>query len=135
VLVSCPSHYLSAITPVNGKEKAYHELFCSDDENMCGLDCYPCIDHGERSLDMIERFIKDREAAWTAKKVTQGRVNNRKGKKHISNEPGVSNQTNVTINVLTKLMDLEPHRNLLISHQVIVYTVHLEQNIEQRETP
>ncbi|KAG2079501.1 hypothetical protein BD769DRAFT_1400660 [Suillus cothurnatus] len=61
-----------------------------DDENMCGLDCYPCIDHGERSLDMIERFIKDREAAWTAKKVTQGRVNNRKGKKHISNEPGES---------------------------------------------
>jgi hypothetical protein len=34
-----------------------------------------------------------------------------------------------------KLMDLEPYRNLLISHQVIVCTVYLEQNIEQLETP
>ncbi|KAG1818614.1 uncharacterized protein BJ212DRAFT_1298684 [Suillus subaureus] len=35
---------------------------------MCGLDSYPGIDHRKGSLDMIERFIKDREAAWTSKK-------------------------------------------------------------------
>jgi hypothetical protein len=58
---------------------------------MCGLDCYPCIDHGKQSLDMIKIFMKDREAVWTAKKVIQGRTNNRKGKQHISYELGVSN--------------------------------------------
>lgn len=37
---------------------------------MCGLDSYPGIKHGKGALDMIERFVKDKEASWTSKKGT-----------------------------------------------------------------
>ncbi|KAG2121472.1 hypothetical protein DEU56DRAFT_760646 [Suillus clintonianus] len=56
------------IMKLNGKEAAYHEAVCGKDENMCGLDDYPSITHTKESLRMIERFIKDREALWAAKK-------------------------------------------------------------------
>ncbi|KAG2354159.1 hypothetical protein BDR07DRAFT_1382473 [Suillus spraguei] len=52
----------------NGKVKEYHKLICYKDENMCGLDDYPGVDHGTGSLDMIERFIKAKETSWAAKK-------------------------------------------------------------------
>jgi hypothetical protein len=85
------------VPPVHDKEKTYHELLCGKDENMCGLDSYPGIYHEKRSEDMIERFIREREAAWYAKKRTQTtfatsreRVNKTQGKKIICNSPGVS---------------------------------------------
>ncbi|KAG1818572.1 uncharacterized protein BJ212DRAFT_1479578 [Suillus subaureus] len=48
-------------------ENAYHELICGKDKNMCGLDNFPSISHTKESFHMIERFIKDWEAAWAAK--------------------------------------------------------------------
>ncbi|KAG2360972.1 hypothetical protein BDR07DRAFT_1486434 [Suillus spraguei] len=56
------------VMKLNGKAKEYHKLICYKDENMCGLDDYPGVDHGTGSLDMIERFIKAKEASWAAKK-------------------------------------------------------------------
>jgi hypothetical protein len=55
---------------VNRNENAYHEVICGKDENMCGLDDFPSVNHSKESFHMIERFIKDREAAWVAKKKT-----------------------------------------------------------------
>jgi hypothetical protein len=54
---------------VNADEKAYHDLICGKDENMCGLDVFSTVTHSKESRDMIDRFIKDRKSAWAAKNV------------------------------------------------------------------
>jgi hypothetical protein len=67
---------------------------------LCGLDDYPGIQHGKETFDMIERFVKEKEASWTAKKQScptsatpQLPTNNRKGKQAIHDAPQVSNST------------------------------------------
>ncbi|KAG2079583.1 uncharacterized protein F5147DRAFT_818863 [Suillus discolor] len=55
------------VADVMKHEKAYHDLICGKDENMCGLDVFSTITHSKESSDMIERFIKDRKSAWAAK--------------------------------------------------------------------
>ncbi|KAG1813015.1 hypothetical protein EV424DRAFT_1349138 [Suillus variegatus] len=78
----------------HGKEKEYHKLLCCKEENLCGLDDYPGIQHGKETFDMIKRFVKEKEASWTAKKEScptsanpQSPTNNRKGKQAIHNAP------------------------------------------------
>lgn len=80
---------------MNDNENAYHELICDKDENMCGLAEFPSITHSKKSFCMIERFIKDREAAWAARnKIVQseekhGVTGKTKGKQAIRTVPGV----------------------------------------------
>ncbi|KAG2108229.1 uncharacterized protein F5147DRAFT_652952 [Suillus discolor] len=82
------------IMKFNGKEKEYHKLLCCKEENLCGLDDYPGIEHRKETFNMIERFVKEKEASWTAKKEScstsanpQLPTNNRKGKQVICDAP------------------------------------------------
>ncbi|KAG2045947.1 hypothetical protein BDR06DRAFT_1015164 [Suillus hirtellus] len=57
------------VMKLNADEKAYHELLCGKDENLCGLDVFSTVTHSKQSHDMIERFIQDRKSTWAVKNI------------------------------------------------------------------